>query len=268
METGNCTLHVSGLRAPPKKRTELCGGAGARSRSVAGDLDAAVRKAFGAFGEVVETRVVLDSTKGHWAIVTYSSRAAAEFAKEAMTGQGLRVDGGEIIQVRWAKDQQATSNAAGYCHAPQAKPVPRLPPAQTARPVSRRDRRRRCRRAGPRRSTRRRANTTTTTRRRAQSSGTRRPRRPRSRTRCRRAGRASSTRPTATPTSTTRRRSGRPGTGPRPTTTTRRRGGRKIRNGDLGGSRGLADRCGGRTERRQSYLCELVIEDGPLPPTR
>ncbi|KAH8061546.1 RNA binding-protein [Aureococcus anophagefferens] len=113
METGNCTLHVSGLRAPPKKRTELCGGAGAKSRSVAGDLDAA----------------------GHWALVTYAARAAAEFAKEAMTGQGLRVDGGEIIQVRWAKDQQATSNAGGYCHAPQAKPVPRLPPAQTARPA-------------------------------------------------------------------------------------------------------------------------------------
>ena len=135
LETGNCTLHVSGLRAPPKKRTELCGGAGARSRSVAGDLDAAVRKAFGAFGEVVETRVILDGTKGHWALVTYAARSAAEFAKEAMTGQGLRVDGGEIIQVRWAKDQQATSTAGGYCHAPQAKPVPRLPPARTARPA-------------------------------------------------------------------------------------------------------------------------------------
>ena len=104
-------------------------------RSVAGDLDAAVRKAFGAFGEVVETRVILDGTKGHWALVTYAARSAAEFAKEAMTGQGLRVDGGEIIQVRWAKDQQATSTAGGYCHAPQAKPVPRLPPARTARPA-------------------------------------------------------------------------------------------------------------------------------------
>ena len=129
-------LHVSGLRAPPKKRSELCGGArGSGGRSVAGDLDAAVRRAFSAFGEVIETRVVLDSTKGHWAIVTYSSRAAAEFAKEAMTGQGLRVDGGEIIQVRWAKPETATSAAAGYVHVDaSSRPVPLKPPTMTARP--------------------------------------------------------------------------------------------------------------------------------------
>ena len=59
-------------------------------KSIAGDLDSAVRKAFGAFGEVVETRVVLDSVRGHKCTVAYSSRSAAEFAKEAMTGQWLR----------------------------------------------------------------------------------------------------------------------------------------------------------------------------------
>ncbi|KAH8059765.1 hypothetical protein JL721_9184 [Aureococcus anophagefferens] len=95
METGNCTLHVSGLRAPPKRR-ELCGGAGAKSRSVAGDLDAAVRKAFGAFGEV-------------------------RVAKEAMAGQGLSVDGGEIIQVAdfdraWASARPLDEGHAASWH--------------------------------------------------------------------------------------------------------------------------------------------------------
>ena len=98
-------LFVTGLRAPAKKRSELCGGTtGAGTKSIAGDLDASVRRCFGAFGEVVETRVVLDSVRGHKCTVAYSSRSAAEFAKEAMTGQALRVDGGELVQVRWAKE--------------------------------------------------------------------------------------------------------------------------------------------------------------------
>jgi len=122
-------LHVSGLRAPAKKRSELCGGkAGTGKRSAGGDLDAAVRRSFSAFGEVIESRVVLDAIKGHWAIVTYSSRAAAEFAKEAMTGQGLKVDSGEILQVRWAKDQTQAQASGGYTTiAPKLEPVPHAP---------------------------------------------------------------------------------------------------------------------------------------------
>ena len=43
-------LFVTGLRAPAKKRSELFGGStGAGTKSIAGDLDASVRRCFGAF---------------------------------------------------------------------------------------------------------------------------------------------------------------------------------------------------------------------------
>ena len=102
----------------------------------------AVRKAFGAFGEVVETRVVLDSVRGHKCTVAYSSRSAAEFAKEAMTGQSLRPDGGELVQVRWAKEQASTSETgkfsfvafhAGRAKAPAARAAPAAPPRNLCR---------------------------------------------------------------------------------------------------------------------------------------
>jgi len=135
-------LFVTGLRAPARQRTELCGGRkGSGAKSIAGDLDSAVRKAFGAFGEVVETRVVLDSVRGHKCTVAYSSRSAAEFAKEAMTGQSLRPDGGELVQVRWAKEQASTSETgkfsfvdvhAGRAKAPAARAgPPAAPPAES-----------------------------------------------------------------------------------------------------------------------------------------
>ena len=86
-------------------------------------------KSLWAFGEVVETRVVLDSVRGHKCTVAYSSRSAAEFAKEAMTGQSLRPDGGELVQVRWAKEQASTSETGKFSfvdvHAGRAAPAAR-----------------------------------------------------------------------------------------------------------------------------------------------
>lgn len=100
----NAGLHITNLRPPPRERSELCGGTtGKRMRSTTAALDDAVRKSFGVFGEIGETRVSLEAKKDKASvIIVYAGRACAEFAKEAMTGQGLTKQSPDILQVRWA----------------------------------------------------------------------------------------------------------------------------------------------------------------------
>lgn len=97
----NVSLEVSNLKPMQRERSELCGGNSARSSR--GLLDEAVRKAFGAFGEIYETRVTVDAKrKKATAIVAFKYRANAEFALEAMMGQGLTQHSAETLQVKWA----------------------------------------------------------------------------------------------------------------------------------------------------------------------
>lgn len=78
----NRTLYVGGLR---------------RVRGV--DLEDLVRRNFVEWGKLESVRVIHDKSI---AFVRYTLRAAAEFAKEAMTDQSLGYK--EILNVRWAND--------------------------------------------------------------------------------------------------------------------------------------------------------------------
>ncbi|KAJ1453295.1 hypothetical protein M885DRAFT_588698 [Pelagophyceae sp. CCMP2097] len=128
----NKTLHVSGLQPPAKQRTAFCGGRGGGAKSAKGATDEAVRACFGAFGSVVETNVRLDAvaTRPNWALVTFDSRASAEVAKEAMTGQSLTLQSAEILQIRFAEQDDAAPGAndgaalQGYLKALQPAPRP------------------------------------------------------------------------------------------------------------------------------------------------
>ncbi|KAJ8605187.1 hypothetical protein CTAYLR_000397 [Chrysophaeum taylorii] len=119
----NAALQVDGLKPPPRQRTELCGGpTGKHVRTPRGALDAAVRKAFGVFGQIAETRVAIRDRKST-AIVVFAGRACAEFAKEAMTGQGLTPESPGILQVRWACEPDAADDPA-----PNFEPAVRTAP--------------------------------------------------------------------------------------------------------------------------------------------
>lgn len=132
-ELNNAGLHVTNLRPPARERTELCGGTtGKRMRSTNAALDDAVRKAFGVYGEIAETRVTLDGKKDKAsAIVVYAGRACAEFAKEAMTGQGLTKQSPDILQVRWASTTTASDvdgpGRLNLAPARNRQPVPTAP---------------------------------------------------------------------------------------------------------------------------------------------
>eukprot|EP00299_Pterocystis_sp_00344_P013292 c6501_g1_i1.p1 GENE.c6501_g1_i1~~c6501_g1_i1.p1 ORF type:complete len:445 (-),score=97.22 c6501_g1_i1:8-1342(-) len=80
----NRTLYVGGLSYMSKNTTKM---------------EDTLRDQFGEFGDIVHIRVIPSKSCG---FVTFSLRASAEFAKEAMTNQTLGDDA--ILNVRWAME--------------------------------------------------------------------------------------------------------------------------------------------------------------------
>uniref|UniRef100_A0A7S3K2B0 Uncharacterized protein n=1 Tax=Aureoumbra lagunensis TaxID=44058 RepID=A0A7S3K2B0_9STRA len=102
-------LELSNIRPPQKQRSELCGGTVKQDRSVAALLDIQVRKAVGQFGDIADLRIHLERglTKPAKVIVVFKGRTQAEFAKEALTNQGLVPESRELLQVKWAPFEQS-----------------------------------------------------------------------------------------------------------------------------------------------------------------
>ncbi|KAJ4458991.1 putative Pre-mRNA-splicing factor cwc2 [Paratrimastix pyriformis] len=89
----NKTLFVSGLTALDEMQSEEI-----------------IRRHFGAWGEMVSVRVL---PAKRIAFITYRLRAAAEFAKEAMTNQSL--DNNEVLRIKWAtEDEQQKAIPTNY----------------------------------------------------------------------------------------------------------------------------------------------------------
>lgn len=117
-------LKIYNLKPPKPQRTELCGGSRKKK-----DLDYLIRREFGKFGDVAEVRI--DSTlTTATAIVVFRGRAQAEFAKEAMTGQGLTPDSKETLQLKWASSVTSIlDNVGPHGQDAQLSYVPNYRPA-------------------------------------------------------------------------------------------------------------------------------------------
>jgi len=111
----NAALRVANLRPVASKRvSELCSGGDAtalpKRKSMTGELDDVLRREFGAFGTIAETRLSAQgrnrASATFTAVVVFRSRAQAEFAKEALTNQGLTPSSPDTMHVTWADASQ------------------------------------------------------------------------------------------------------------------------------------------------------------------
>jgi hypothetical protein len=128
----NTTIFVGGLMKQEGSRSTLCGG----SKNVSGEAatEKAVRKCFGEFGELYEVNIIFDGKK-RVSTCTYVARACAEFAKEAMSRQSLRVDGSETLSIMWATKKQGARSGDGYQYQEdyRANHIPLAPPGHVDR---------------------------------------------------------------------------------------------------------------------------------------
>jgi hypothetical protein len=127
----NTTIFVGGLMKQEGARSKLCGGS--KNVSSEANTDKAVRKCFNEFGELYEVSILFDGQK-RVATCTYVARACAEFAKEAMSRQSLRVDGSETLSIMWATKKQGARSGDGYQYQEnyRANHVPLPPPTSQA----------------------------------------------------------------------------------------------------------------------------------------